>query len=387
MKNLMYTIISVIFLLFTPILTANTYAQGLIIDHNAVKNFDLIPDRWLDSAKTLTMHYGHTSHGMQIISGLKYIYENVDSEKYTISFSTFQHDPMLPPDNGGHRICSCGWHPEDYWASEEGRNEVRRFASSGLFDFSMFAFCGELAGSKDLTDYINEYLNTLNIFENEYPNMRFIYITGPSDGYPSYSKLRENNNMIRKYCRENNKILYDFADIENWDPDGNFYPNNYACSWCEDWVRDHPMPNLPAECNAGLHTCCPHTHGYNCYIKAKAYWYMMARLAGWVDPAPIDEDPGEYKGEVPIKNFLYQNYPNPFNPSTNIRFSLSKSEKVKIVIYDILGHKVTTLIENEKMPPGYHEVSFHANNLISGTYFYKIKAGNFEDSKKMNLIK
>jgi hypothetical protein len=257
----------------------------LLIDHTAVQDFDQIPDYWLERAKELTMHYAHTSHGMQIVSGLKYLEENIDAIKYSVAYLTFQSNPALPPQENppAHRICDTGWKPADYWATEVGRNETRRFADSGLFDYSMFAWCGDLSGSADLAEYIDEYLNVLDIFEQEYPNMRFIYQTGHTDGYPSYSRLRENNNRIREYCRNNGKVLYDFADIESWDPDGNYYEDNYNCSWCEEWCNNHPdeCVNLPVDCNSGIPTCCPHTHGYNCYIKAKAYWYMMARLAGW----------------------------------------------------------------------------------------------------------
>jgi hypothetical protein len=257
----------------------------LLIDHTAVQDFDQIPDYWLEQAKGLTIHYGHRSHGMQIISGLKYIEENKDAVKYNVEYVLWENDPTIPPqeDPPAHRICNTDWQPEDYWETEEGRNETRRFAASGLYDFSMFGWCGELSTSADLADYITEYLSTLDMFEQEYPNMRFIYQTGFTDGYPSWSRLREHNDQIREYCINNNKVLYDFADIESWDPDGNYYPDDYSCSWCEEWCTDHSdeCEGLPQECDSGLDTCCPHTHGYNCYIKGKAYWYMMARLAGW----------------------------------------------------------------------------------------------------------
>jgi hypothetical protein len=113
--------------------------------------------------------------------------------------------------------------------------------------------------------------------------MRFIYQTGHTDGNPSYSRLKKHNKMIREYCKKNGKVLYDFADIESWDPEKNYYEDNYNCSWCEEWCRNHPdeCQNLPQECSGGVPTGCPHTHGYNCYIKAKAYWFMLARLVGW----------------------------------------------------------------------------------------------------------
>ena len=83
---------------------------------------------------------------------------------------------------------------------------------------------------------------------------------------------------------------------------------------------------------------------------------------------------------------LHQNYPNPFNPVTTIRFDLPQSTKVQLIVYDILGRKVATRV-NEKMPAGRHEVAWSAANYTSGLYFYQLKAGNFVEVRKMLLVK
>ena len=90
--------------------------------------------------------------------------------------------------------------------------------------------------------------------------------------------------------------------------------------------------------------------------------------------------------QLPGTFALGQNYPNPFNPSTVIKYQLPKGSLVKITIYDVLGKKVATLI-NEKKNAGYHQVEFNASGLASGLYLYKIEAGSFTDVKKMMLIK
>jgi hypothetical protein len=88
-----------------------------------------------------------------------------------------------------------------------------------------------------------------------------------------------------------------------------------------------------------------------------------------------------------INNYvLLQNFPNPFNPSTNIPFDLPQAEHVKLEIFTIAGQKVETLL-NKKMKAGNHEVEFNAQNLSSGIYFYRIEAGEFQDVKKMILIR
>jgi len=88
---------------------------------------------------------------------------------------------------------------------------------------------------------------------------------------------------------------------------------------------------------------------------------------------------------------LSQNYPNPFNPSTTIRYSVPSNVKremsnVKIIVYDILGNEVTTLV-NENKPAGVYNVQCIMNNVSSGIYFYTLKAGSFSETKKMLLLR
>jgi len=83
---------------------------------------------------------------------------------------------------------------------------------------------------------------------------------------------------------------------------------------------------------------------------------------------------------------LYHNYPNPFNPFTSIEFSLPRSEFVQLEIYNALGQKIKTLV-NESVPAGFHRVNFDAPALPGGFYFYKISAGEFVAVKKMILIR
>lgn len=89
---------------------------------------------------------------------------------------------------------------------------------------------------------------------------------------------------------------------------------------------------------------------------------------------------------IPSEFNLYQNYPNPFNPTTTINYSLPKAENVKLTVYNTIGSKVATII-NEYKQPGNYSVNFNASNLASGIYFYKLEAGQFTQIKKMILLK
>jgi hypothetical protein len=94
----------------------------------------------------------------------------------------------------------------------------------------------------------------------------------------------------------------------------------------------------------------------------------------------------ENNKELPTKFVLYQNYPNPFNPATKIKYILPEQSFVSISIYDILGKEIATLVK-ERKPAGNYELEFNASNLPSGVYFYRMKAGNFVETKKMLLMK
>jgi len=83
---------------------------------------------------------------------------------------------------------------------------------------------------------------------------------------------------------------------------------------------------------------------------------------------------------------LYQNYPNPFNPITTIEFDIPEITNVKLIVYDILGREVETLIDKE-LEPGKYKINFDATNLPSGVYFYTLKTPKFTKTNKMVLIK
>ncbi len=103
-----------------------------------------------------------------------------------------------------------------------------------------------------------------------------------------------------------------------------------------------------------------------------------------VSPATGLED--AQLSQLPKKFELYQNYPNPFNPTTTIKFALPKAGHVKIVVYNILGKMVATILD-KNMAAGYHKVVFDGSRLASGIYFYQLQSKNFNKVKKFVLMK
>ena len=94
---------------------------------------------------------------------------------------------------------------------------------------------------------------------------------------------------------------------------------------------------------------------------------------------------------IPVEFSLSQNYPNPFNPVTTIQFGVPEESKVTLMIYDLLGREVRTLINNN-LKPGYHKVVWNGtdhfgNQVATGMYFTVMQSGEFRDVRKMVLLK
>jgi hypothetical protein len=107
------------------------------------------------------------------------------------------------------------------------------------------------------------------------------------------------------------------------------------------------------------------------------------------DPTAIGHNVGS---STPTNFVLHQNYPNPFNPSTNIAFALPVAQKVSVVVFDVLGRKVSTLVNNERLNAGTNVVTWNGTNetgnlVSSGIYFYEVRSDDFNATKKMVLMK
>ncbi|MEZ5358221.1 MAG: FG-GAP-like repeat-containing protein [Candidatus Zixiibacteriota bacterium] len=235
-------------------------AQAIVADHTACGVFYDIPDSVISYISSYyNIYYAHTSHGSQIMTGLDMVY--TEDTKFDEPYFYEVGDDL------GH-TGDTTWVPgfRTYMSSHPECN------------MAMFSWCG---GCSDNTEEgIDIYLNKMDELEADYPGVIFIYMTGHLDGSGVDGLLYTNNNQIRAYCSGNDKILFDFADIESYDPDGTYYPDETdACGWCSDWCSQYTCP-----------TCgdCAHSHCFNCYQKGKAWWWMMATISGWnVEPDTI----------------------------------------------------------------------------------------------------
>lgn len=254
-------------------------AQEIVADHRYTDVSD-IPDYWIEQARKLTVHYAHTSHGNQILVGLKWL--EARDARFNVDIQA-SDEVVLPADTTALRIYDGNNYggnnyitPDMFWESEDGIAHTNSVADTGLFNISLWTWCGQMSSYED--SQIQQYIDTIAQFVAERPTMDYIFYTGHTDGSLPGSDLWRHNNMVRQYVLDHDLVLFDFADIESYDPEGNFYQSGSdACEWCDDWCTAHPT-NF--ECQS-VPTSCDHTHGLQCTLKAQAFWWMLARLAGW----------------------------------------------------------------------------------------------------------
>ena len=240
--------------------TSDPIATGdelYLADHTSVAGFDQISESQIEAAgQTFSIFYGHTSHGSQIVSGLNML-ENEDS-LYAFNEGAGTVQISEYSDDLGHNG-DTSWVPI---------TRQRLDQEGSTINMVVWSWCG---GCSDNTvDGIDTYLAAMNRLELDYPDIIFVYMTGHLEGTGVDGNLYARNNQIRAYCETTNKVLFDFADIESYAPDGTYYPDaSDACEWCDDWCGENDC----LTCDG-----CAHSHCFNCYLKGKAFWWLLTRL-------------------------------------------------------------------------------------------------------------
>jgi hypothetical protein len=263
--------------------------SGTTIDHNCV-DITKIPQEWIEEAKnSLHIAYGHTSHGSQITDGMNGLVSFANGGGKGLNLP----DDIFAWNNGGeggaldlHNNAmsgDAGYYPQ--WV-----NETRTYLNNPLnsdVNVIMWSWCGQVSGKYSSGVLWDEYLGPMTELEEDYPHVTFIYMTGHVDIYDDANN-KAANDSIRSYCRNNNRWLFDFADFDRNDPDGNYYEfcndncNYYDTvggtllgNWATEWQNGHEEGVDWYECGSA------HSEPLNANQKAYAAWWMWARLAGW----------------------------------------------------------------------------------------------------------
>jgi len=251
--------------------TISSWPGGLIIDHTCI-DLGSIPSQYIDAAQEdVKIHYAHTSHGSQVTTGLSRL------EAANATYDVSRESLSLPDDDGA--LCLYDGNsphtyitPELYWQGESARAITQAVLDdTPTFTVSLWSWCTQL-NSYD-TAGTQEYLDAMTALETANPGITFIYMTcnvqtGGGSGYNRW----QNNELIRQYCLDNDKILFDFADLDAW---SNGTQNTYPYDPGDGEVQ---VPLEHTDFNGGE---AGHTTYTSCEQKGRAFWWLVAMLAGW----------------------------------------------------------------------------------------------------------
>jgi hypothetical protein len=254
--------------------------DGMTINHECI-DLSVIPDGWIEKAKeTLHIAYGHTSHGSQVTDGMtglvgfagaKYAWNNGGS-----GGALDLHDYAMNGDLGNPNRTAWEQETRSYLDDNPDVNVI------------IWSWCGQVSGASKAN--IDTYLDLMTGLEADFPDVTFVYMTGHLDGTGVTGNLHERNEQIREHCRTYSKFLFDFADIESYDPDGQYYLDKHAndacdydsdgdgsrdANWAVRWQDTHTEGEDWYNCSSA------HSEPVNANMKAYAAWHLWARIAGW----------------------------------------------------------------------------------------------------------
>ncbi|MBN1972123.1 MAG: hypothetical protein JW787_00680 [Sedimentisphaerales bacterium] len=263
--------------------------EALVIDHTCT-DITKIPESAILQAKAaLHIAYGHTSHGSQLTTGMTGLaaFANSGGKNLSLQNNIFNwNDGGLDGELDLHDYAmsgDVGYYPD--WV-----NNTRAYlknANNADVNVIMWSWCGQVSVKYAYDTLFSEYIIPMSQLEIDYPEVVFVYMTGHVDHLDDANN-KAANQIIRDYCEANNKVLYDFADIESHDPNGEYFPfphdncnyyasknGEYAGNWALEWQDSHVLGVDWYQCESS------HSQPLNANQKAYAAWWLFSRLGGW----------------------------------------------------------------------------------------------------------
>ncbi|MCC7492814.1 MAG: hypothetical protein IT204_10720 [Fimbriimonadaceae bacterium] len=252
-----------------------------------------LPEAQIGAARQhLQVAYGHTSHGSQIVSGMQGLDAFMGGRGRYAFNATGAGGALRLVDGAGYDeqgglVGDAGWEAGEKLRFED---ETRKFLGSPTaqgrgsknpgINVVMWSFCGQMSGF-DPQRQVKWYLDQMARLDAAYPGVTFVRMTGHLDGSGVAGRLNQNNELVRAACRQGGKWLFDFADIESYDPDGAEYLSrggNDACgynggNWAQEWQSKHREGQDWYRCESA------HSEPLNANRKAYAAWAMFAAIA------------------------------------------------------------------------------------------------------------
>lgn len=251
-------------------------AQERIVDHAAANIEGLTDTRTALVKSTLNIAYWHTSHGSQLVDGMS----TMDAfHGGTGRFEFGGSSGLQLADDDGQDL---GNPTRDAF---EATTRSYLAAHSGI-NVVIWSWCGQASAASTVD--IDNYLSRMSHLERDFPGVVFVYMTGHADGSGPGDNLAARNAQIRAWCKSGGRWLFDFNDIESWDPDGKYYGDKYVTDGCE-WDSDgdgnpYGDRNWASEWQAahpGQWWDCDSQHSLplNANRKAMAAWQLWVRIA------------------------------------------------------------------------------------------------------------
>ncbi len=327
------------------------WAQPIIIDHHCT-DLSRVPEYWIRQARNnIKLSYGHTSHGSQLVTGMEALLDTFPLYRFFDDHDYYAWQSGSPaPDTvmsfwdyvPGGDLGSPDW---TTWAGLTDTMLSNADSSYAVYphfrNLVIWSWCGQVSGAD--SQNIATYLSLMDQLVQNYPGICFIYMTGHLDGTGASGNLNLRNQQIRNHCLANNRVLFDFADIESYDPDGlvnymelfaddncDYDSSGTVVNWAQSWITHNPgheLARLAAACGD-----CAHSQRLNCILKGRAFWWMAARVAGWEGPAGVATGREEPKPSKPT----FRVWPDPAKSLSDLRFSAPG----RYSIYDALGRLV-----------------------------------------------